>query len=196
MSQLEDGTGTGNRARISANRLYVDSISRTELHSHIEEGETWNISTGEVTLTSANESALLYMKNTGQKSLFINLYVVISGASTGGSGKMPVKIYRNPTAGTIVTTATDVISANINNMNFGSANVPDAIFYSGVEGDTLTGESGILRSQTTADNRLLLGILTSVPIGSSVGISVTPPVANTSMVCEVVLEMFEETHND
>jgi hypothetical protein len=196
MSQLEDGTGTGNRAKIRSNRLHVDSISRTELHSHIDEGKTWNISTGEITLTSASESALLYMKNTGQNTLFVNLYVIISGASTGGSGNMPIKIYRTPTAGTLITTATPVTSDNINNMNFGSANVPDAIIYSGVEGDTLTGESGILRSQTTADNRLLLGILTSVPIGASVGISVTPPVGNTSIVCEVVLEMFEETHDD
>ena len=196
MSQIEDGAGTGNRARVSDNRLHVDSVTRTELHSHIDEGKTWNVSTGEITLTSASESAMFYMKNTGIKDFFVDLYVVISGASTGGSGKMPVKIYRNPTAGTIVTTATDVTSANINNMNFGSANAPDAIIYSGVEGDTLTGESGILRSQTTADNRLLLGILTSIPTGSSVGISVTPPVGNTSMVCEVVLEMYEELHSD
>ena len=100
-----------------------------------------------------------------------------------------IEILRNPTAGTVVSDATAITPTN---MNFGSADVPTADLFSGGEGKTLTGQDDILRSKTSSDSRLLLGILTRLPQGASVGIRVTPPSGNTSMDVESIIEMFEE----
>mgnify|MGYP005829444851 CR=1 FL=1 len=191
---LRDGTGTGNLVKKDEQgRLHTDSVARTELQLSANFGRTWNIGTGNLTLTSANASAVMYLKNTGVKNLHIDLYVILAKASTGGSGDLIIEILRNPTGGTILDSPTSITPTN---MNFGSAAVPVADIYSGAEGDTLTGEDDILRSKTTADNRLLLGIFTVIPQGSSVGIRLTPPPSNTSMDVETVMEVFEEIVED
>jgi hypothetical protein len=38
----------------------------------MERGNAYNFNTGSVTLTSANKSALMYMKNTGTKDIIIS----------------------------------------------------------------------------------------------------------------------------
>lgn len=187
---IRDGTGAGYLSKVdSEGRLHTDAVTRTELQLSANFGKTWNIGTGNLTLTEATSSAVMYLKNTGIRNLHIDLYVVLAKASTGGSGDLIVEILRNPTGGSILDTPTSITPTN---MNFGSAGAPVADIYSGVEGDTLTGEEDILRSKTTADNRLLLGIFTVLPSGSSVGIRLTPPAGNTSMDVETVIEVFEE----
>ncbi len=147
---IKDGTGSGYLSKVdSENRLHTDAVTRTELQLSANFGRTWNVGTGNLTLTEATASAVMYIKNTGSKNLVIDLYVILAKASTGGSGDLIVEILRNPTGGTILSTPTSVTPTN---MNFGSAASPVANIYSGVEGDTLDGEEDILRSKTTADN--------------------------------------------
>lgn len=186
-----DGTGDGYYAKVdSNNNLKTVAITTSEIHDAVHRGKTWNVGTGFLTLTgNATASGLLYIKNTGTKDLFVDLYVFLTRASASGSGDMLVEILRNPTGGTVVDDAIDMAPIN---MNFGSASVPQARMYSGGEAKTLTGEDGILRSLSSASNRLLLGILTLLPQGSSMGLRVTSPSGNTSMDIEAVVEMFEE----
>jgi len=189
-TQLIDGRGTGYRAQINKeNQIETFSVIRSELSSSLDHGKTWNLGTGYLTLTSANASDVLYIKNTGTIPLVIDLYVVLARASTGGSGDLLIDILRNPTGGTVIS---DASLANAVNMNFGSNEQPDALFYKGAEGKTLTGNDGVLRSKTTADNRWLAGILTEIPKGASLGFRVTPPTGNTSMDLEVIVEIYEE----
>jgi len=194
MAQIKDGTGTGMFAKVdSDNRLHTDGISESKLQEALQQGKTWNIGTGFVTLTSANASGLMYLKNTGDKNLNVGLYVFLLKASTGGSGQGLVEILRNPTAGTVVSDAAAVTPTN---MHFGKTDVPDALIYSGGEAKTLTGQDDILRSLTTAANRLLLGISTIIPKGKSVGLRLTPPTGNSSMEVECVMEVYETTHSE
>lgn len=187
---IKDGAGTGNTAAVnSQNRLHVDAVQSSRLRESLDAGKTWNVGTGNLTLTTDTASDVLYIKNTGTPHLIIDLYVVLSKVSTGGSGEMVVEILRNPDGGTVVSDASTITATN---MNFSSSLQPTALMYKGGEGKTLTGHDDTLRSQSTADNRLLLGILTELELGASVGIRLTPPAGNTSMVIETVVEVYEE----
>ena len=189
-TKILDGTGNGYRAKVNVEgQVNTFSVTRSELSSSLEHGKAWNLGTGYLTLTSANASDILYIKNTGTLPLVIDLYVVLSRVSTGGSGDLLIDILRNPTAGTVVS---DANNASAVNMNFGSSEQPNALFYKGGEGKTLTGNDAVIRSKTTADNRWLAGVLTELPKGSSLGFRVTPPVGNTSMDLEVIVEIYEE----
>ena len=193
MTQIEDGTGTSYLARVdSNNRMQTSAVTQTELHDAVHRGKTWNIGTGFLTLTSTSPSTLIYLKNTSDDNLFIDLYILLTRASTGGSGDMLVEILRNPTGGSIVNAGTAIPSSQISNMDFSSANEPDATINFGGEGFTATGESAIMRSLSTASNRLILGILTLIPSGSSVAIRATPPTGNTSMDVETAIEIYED----
>jgi len=191
---LKDGTGSNFEAKVDSDfRLHTDAITQSQLQNSLKKGRTWNVGTGFVTLTNDSASALMYLKNTGDKDLNVDLYVFLTKASTGGSGQGLVEILRNPTAGTVVDDATAITPTN---MNFGSTAVPDALLYSGGQGKTLSGQDDILRSLTTSANRLLLGIVTLIPKGKSVGLRLTPPTGNTSMEVECVMEVFEVGHDD
>ena len=61
-----DGTGTGKEAGVDTNnRLLTNTISE-DISNHVTEyGGKYNINTGNITLTTANESAILYFKKLG-----------------------------------------------------------------------------------------------------------------------------------
>lgn len=192
-TEIKDGTGSGTLAKVDdGHRLYTRAITQTELSHAVVHGETWNAGTGWLTLDTAAQSPLLYIKNIGVNELTIDLYVLLTRASTGGSGEGIVEILRNPTAGTIISGGTTVSATN---MNFGSSNSPEATILSGgASGSfTISGEDDTLRSKVGAENRLLLGIITALPRGASVCIAYTPPAGNTSMDVEAVVEMYEVT---
>ena len=176
----------------SNGRALVNSVSTSKLSDSVSRGRTWNIGTGQFTLTNATASALMYIKNTDSARVYeIDLYVILSGTSTGGTGRALVEVLKNPTGGTLVTAATTVDS--IMNMNFGQSTNPNAsLFKLTAINQTLTGQSSTIRSQMAAGpDRLLLPIVTQLPPGGSVGIRYTPPSGNTSQVVEAVVEMFE-----
>ena len=156
-------------------------------------GNSYNSNTGNITLTSASESAIAYLKNAEPYDMVIASTFVITGTSTSGVGNAYVTIERNPTAGTIVSNATagDVLT----NRNFGSSNMITSLFYKGAEGYTLTGSDGdVLRSIMQATNRVAyeMGSI-FLPRGSSIGVLFTPPASNTSMVVQVAFQFFLET---
>lgn len=193
-TEIQDGSGSGNRAQVdSDHRLHVNSVGRTQLEQAVLLAESYNLSTGSVTLTSANESATFYLKYTGKDPLVIKEFLIILGASTGGSGNGLVKIFKNPTAGTIVSGAVDV-SSNINR-DFSSSNLLDASIYKGAEGNTLTdGEVFAITSRDVFDEPI---VFDAAPIvlrkGNSFGIKYTPPTGNTSQSVVVAATVFVET---
>ena len=69
---IGDGKGKGFTAGVDSNqRLLTQSISfeRPDYFSTV--GQSFNINTGKFTLTSANKSAVLYVKYNGTQSLVI-----------------------------------------------------------------------------------------------------------------------------
>lgn len=186
MAILENGQGTPYPATIDEDgRVHAQTTIENYADTHAFLGHRYNINTGDLTLTSANESALLYIKNNDTKDLVIDSFVYIIGASTGGSGNTEAMLLRNPTAGTIVSDAT-AVSINVN-MNFGSnRTLSNVLAYKGAEGKTLTDGTDALGSIMTAPltNVVTVGKLI-LPNGQSLGIQLTPPSGNTSMKVQI-----------
>lgn len=194
--KIEDGTGGGYSVKVdSKKRISAFSVSVTEEQANAVDGYTFNVNTGTINLTSANKSAVLYLRNNGASDLKLTSIGYLFGNSTGGTGDLALEVVRNPTAGTIVSgaTAVDVVA----NKNFGSSRVLDATAYKGAEGSTMTGGTVALPSLLPGAARsyvIQTGVLV-IPQGQSIGINVTPQASNTSMDVMVFLAVTEQEND-
>jgi hypothetical protein len=131
---LKDGTGKGYNAKVSAdNRVLTESVTLSKAADVSEnDGKTFSVVTGNFVSVTSGESAILYMKYTGEKKLFIETI------RTCGTGVQKWLLYKGTNAGTIVSNATAAVSTN---MNFTSNNVPQFTAYKGADGNTESGGS-------------------------------------------------------
>ena len=179
---IEDGTGTGRKAQVnSGNRLYVRSVSNTEGQEANTDGSAYNINTGYITLTDAVDTPVIYVKNNELRNLYLEAIVFGVQPSTGGvsTEKTYATVIRNPTAGTIVSNATDVDIKS--NRNYGNQNILDADTFKGATGSTLTDGEDHLIIQLSEGNRSFAAINEVIPKGASIAIKIKPPTSNTSM---------------
>ena len=191
MEQIQDGTGKGYLAKVdNDNRLYTKSIVSTEQEHESSNGLAYNINTGIITLTNATKTPVLYLKNNEEFDLIIDTVLYMTGASTGGSGNVLVEIVRNPTAGTIVSGASDV-EMNVNR-NFGSTRSLSVNAYKGATGSTLTDGVKFIESiLSTATQRVAVSVgAVIIPKGSSIAVQITPPTGNTSMATEWAISCY------
>ena len=166
-------SSTGYIAEVnSSKRLQTRSVTVSEQQQRSIDGYGFNLNTGTIALTSANESAVMYVKYTGTKTLHVQSVAVGVGKLGVSSDPVLVKMYRNPTNGTIVTNA--VAGVQFENRNFGTATQLTSDFYKGVKGDTLTGGDLIAQFYANQSNRLFADIDFILPPQTSIGISLTP----------------------
>ena len=166
-------SSTGYIAEVnSSKRLQTRSVTVSEQQQRSIDGYGFNLNTGTIALTSANESAVMYVKYTGTKTLHIQSVAVGVGKLGVSTDPVLVKMYRNPTDGTIVTNAVE--GSQFENKNFGTATQLTSDFYKGVEGDTLTGGNLIAQFYANQSNRLFADIDFILPPQTSIGISLTP----------------------
>jgi hypothetical protein len=115
MSQIEDGAGTGNRAKVTANnRLETFSITETRAADiSLRSGETFILTSDFISLTTTGSfNGLMYVKNTSQDNLFIDKIRI---CGTGSSmGNLQTKMIKNPTTGTLISDANAGISVPAN----------------------------------------------------------------------------------
>jgi hypothetical protein len=182
-----DGTGTGKEAGVDTNnRLLTNTISE-DISNHVTEyGGKYNINTGNITLTTANESAILYFKNNENETYSITGIVYNIGSSTGGSGQVQCDVYFKNSGGTIVSNAVPVdILAN---QNIGDARTLDADAFKGAEGYTQTGGQYAVSSLINPGSRAFIGLGQILcPKGQALSITMTPPSGNTSMIVQCAL---------
>ena len=196
MEQIQDGTGKGNLAKVdNDNRLYTNNVNREEVELAIYLGNGYNINTGLVDITNAStENAICYIENIGSEDIIINEILIILGASTGGSGDGTLKVYRNPTTGTIISNAINVES-NVNR-NFGSSNLLNVKAYKGATGNTLSG--GSVFGSTTRSTASVIDF-TSTPLllktGNSIGLTWSAAVGNTSQSVRIATTLFVRTND-
>jgi hypothetical protein len=185
---------TGEVASVDGNgRLLTESVTLPVGFYETEVGAAFNINTDIITLTTANKSACIYVKNNEAEDLVIENLIYILGNSTGGTGDVRIDVLRNPSAGTIVSTATPV--PIIQNRNFGSAKTLNVDAYKGTEGATFTdGDLAITTILGGAAQRIGLDIGDIVlPNGSSIGIEITPQTSNTSMDIMLAFSCYKVT---
>jgi hypothetical protein len=181
MSKLEDGTGQGYLQKVNGNnQAYTYSVSINEDGEATKTGRSYNINTGWITLTNDTVTPVLYLKNNEVEDLHVTAIAVGFGPSTGGGTIIEdIIAVRNPTAGTIVSGATDV---DINsNRNYGSASVLTVDAYKGATGNTMTDGTDHLLIAQNDGGRAFATIDEVLPQGTSIGIKITPATGNTNM---------------
>ena len=178
MFVLEDGTGTGSKLKVSKeNRAQTDSVTHTSAQQAAEEGRLFQIGAGIVNLTSANESAVLFLRNDADMDLEITNVTISSGLSTGGASGdvLLAKLYTNPSG---LVGGSD---APFVNNNLGSSKLPEGVFTAGAEAATLTdGDLGGAAYIPVA-NFERVELYWILPKGSSLAITIQPPAGNTSL---------------
>jgi len=189
---IKDGTGTGKVAKVTdENRIETASIVEDENAHACVLGDKYNINTGDITLTDAAETTVLYIKNNETNDLVITSFIYNLGATTSGTGDVKINIIRNPTTGDIVTNASAVEA--VSNQNFGSSETFTGDVYKGATADAVVTDGAISVSTRSASNTgrivIALGAMI-VPKGSSVALNYTPPASNSSQKCQFAVACF------
>ena len=196
---ISDGR-THNTLLVDQNNRAHTTATTEPIQDHAcESGAKFNINTGDITLTDATDTSVLYVKNNEDNDLVITSLIYNLGASTGGSGDVLLNVIRNPTTGTIIdTTPTNVdvgtgVSAN---QNFGSNKSLSIDAYKGTTADNTFTDGSVTVTTRSASNtgRIVIALgSVIVPKGSSIGISYTPPTSNTSQICQFAIACFLKT---
>ena len=185
---IKDGS-TGNTARVNKNlQVNTFSVVRTVSEQATQDEESYNINSGLITLTSAAESGMIYYKHNETDSFDVTAIVVIMGPSTGGSTSdtTHVRVYKNPTTGTLISGASAV---NVNsNRNFSSSEtLASSLAYKGATGNTITDGSIHIESLVNPGSRVAFGISETLSKGNSIAVSLEPNDSNTSMKAMIAL---------
>lgn len=182
--KIEDSTGSGRGAKVDSNqRLLVEAVTESEQLESAVRGEAFQVGSGKVTLTSANESAVLYFKNNEKKDLIITAINITSSKQTGSSaGVFTAVIYKS---GTGLSAGT---SASASNNNFGSNKTLDVDITQGQEAATVTdgvASGAFFIQEAEFFNTDVAWIL---PKGSTVAVGVQPGASNSSMTITITIE--------
>ena len=189
---LIDGSGSGDKMKIdSNNRAHTFAVSQTIAEAAASKGDSYNINTKSIVLTTANESCVLYLKNNGDVDIKVLTIGFLFGNSTGGSGDMYMAVTKNPSVGTIISNA-DPMPIN-QNKSGGSSRTLDVDLFKGAEGYTVTnGTEWYYTLLAGSARNYLIGTGSLVlQKGVSMSISVTPQGSNTSMDCSVFLSVIK-----
>jgi len=186
---IKDGTGRGTSAEVTESyKLMTLSVTEAISAHHAFEETAFNINTGNITLTSANASSVLYLKNNDDADMVIESFIYNLGSSTGGSGFTQVQVERNPTSGTVISGGTSFDAVN---RNFGSAKTLTATSKKGAEGSTSSGGTVCLDSIFPSAGRNVISVGAIIlPRGASLAVKVTPPTSNTSQTIQIAVSLY------
>lgn len=160
----------GDKAKVDPQgRLLVASTSFTRYEQASEDGRAFNSNTEYVTLTSAGENGVFYMKNTADSDLIIEAWFWGVENLSGGTptGNPVLRAYFNPTGGTLISEATPVAVVNRNGGS--SETFEEVIAYkaSGT-GKTVTGVTDPVLYQLQGSGRSFGTIRLTLPKNSSI----------------------------
>ena len=189
--QIQDGTGSSKKVKVSSNnRLFVESVTRSEREEEALFGEAYILGSGFVNLTTSGTSAVLYFKNNEDVNLVITRFLIGVKKSSGGTENFITGIiYKNPTS--MVSGTTN--SLILNNVNFGSSNTLNIDSEIGQTGALLAGGSAYLATVAPTENLTAEDASTILPKGSSIGVFITPPPGNTSIEVSIGINLHKLT---
>lgn len=189
--KLEDSTGTGNGAKVdSKNRLHVKSVSTTEPQEQTKQGNSFDIDSALIALTSANPSGVFFIKNNEDVDFVLETLFFNFGPSTGGAGVLLIEVLRNPTVGTLISGGTDIEKRN---RNFGSSSTLNADAKGGAEADTVTNGDRFFDILESPSKQFPIPVDITIPKGSSIAVRITPQTGNTAMNVIVGGRGFKDT---
>lgn len=176
---IRDGKGRGYSVGVnSKNRMLVRTTSVQQCLKSTFEGKYYEAATGKITLTTANETGIIYVKNGMDDNLLVidRVFWDIWGSTGGGTAGGTIRYYRNPT----IAGGTDIVPYST---LFSELNLADGTFKKDLS--SITGDvwwTGYIAPQTSVE--LVEGRMT-LPAGYSWGLSVAAPAGNTSMAVSV-----------
>jgi hypothetical protein len=187
MSEVIKSGDSGKTLRIdSKNRALAFSIVESESVSASLDGNTFFITTTNLTLTTANMSFVLYIQNTDTVDWVVTELTQSYSVSTGGAGGFILNQFHvGPTGGTLLTAGTPAIPVNLNT---GKSTISlDATAIYGAEGSTVTGGFGVNPGMIHSDSVRVpfSGGPIVIARGTSLAFGVQPPAGNTSMQAKV-----------
>ena len=184
---IEDGKGSGKLAEVDKrNRLQVGSVSNTAGQKAAENGDFYQIGAPLITLTTDSESAVLYLKNDGDSDIKITDVIIFCDTTTGGSGMVELRLYRQPTG---ISSSTPTVPLNT---NFGSANALEATAEFGAEGSAVSGGTFVANTLVRSEERSQFPLSWILPRGTAIAITAVPPTGNTSMRIGGIINGFIE----
>jgi hypothetical protein len=189
---IRDGTGSGNLAKVNDfNELLVRSVTESGEVSANQKGNAYNLNTGIINMTDADETTMFYMKNNEKTDFVITAVVVGLWNSANGDGlDMYATFVRNPTTGDIIS-GTDV---DINsNRNYGSQNTLLADVKKGASGDTKVNGDDHIIVRVSEESRSFITIDERLPQGASFAVNIQPPTGNDGMNAYVAVIGYLET---
>ena len=169
---IEDGTGKGFSAGVdNQNRLFTRSITESEFDKATRTGNAYNINTLFFLVTGSTEAPLLYLKNNEEKTLTLAAWFFATSGASSSNGI--IKMFPNPTSGTIIDSGTDVEAVN---RLIGSSNTLDADIKRGGDSFTATGygTNPVLYQPQGATARGFGTIQIGIEPGSSVVVNYDP----------------------
>jgi hypothetical protein len=186
---IENGVGNGNKLQVNGrNEAKVFAITETEDQSAAELGDAYNINTGEETFASSTSSAILYYKNDEDTDVVIEAVALGFKNSTTTDSHLAVYVVRNPTAGTLISAATDVdMNGNRNHGSSKTQKTTSLAYKSTAQNQTFTDGDDIILLYASTEGRLFAPINLEIPRGSSIGIRVES--ASLATTCYAALIM-------
>ncbi len=189
--QIIDGTGTGNRVGVNSNKqMKTFAVSQTENQQATKKGNSYNINTGIIGLTSTTESGVMYFKNdeppvNGESSFVIDALAIGIDNQGTQAGACIITLVKNPTSVSF-STAVDMKE----NRNFGSSNElsTTTLAYKGAEGATVTGGDDIAIFFQNAGTRGYYSIDMEIPKGSSIAVKIDTQTTagTTNLYCAII----------
>jgi hypothetical protein len=188
---IKDGS-TGNIAKVDLNkRIHTASVTEPQSDHACDTGieQKYNINTGDITLTNATKTTVLYIKNTGDDDLVVTALIYNLGNTTSGTGDVKIDVIRNPITGDIITNANNcAVGPDVSaNQNFGSTNTLTGLFYKGATGETAVSDGALTVSTRSASStgRIFISLGSVViPKGASMAVDYTPPTSNSSQIVQ------------
>ena len=187
---IQDGTGTGYRAKVTNdNKLTVDSVETTAESLASLNGDSFNISNDIIDITSDAETALIHIRNTNSEDWVITRVYFHFGGTTGGVGRGEFSMITNATEGTLISAGSTVTAVNA---NLGSAKLLVGEFLQGVTGSTITNGSEFLRTiiPSFTSRHIIPFDSVIVPPGASLSLTFKPPAGNTSLKAQLGVNFF------
>ena len=187
---IQDGTGTGYRARVTNdNKLTVDSVETTAESLASVNGDSFNVSNDIVDITSDTETALIHIRNTNSEDWVITRVYFHFGGSTGGVGSGEFCMTTNATTGTLISGGAALTPVNA---NLGSAKLLVGEFLQGTNGSTITSGVEFLRTivPSFTSRNIIPFDSVIVPPGASLSLSFKPPAGNTSLNAQLGVNFF------
>lgn len=185
MVQIVGGNNPGNVVHVDGEgKIQARAVSITEQSSKSLFGDTYNLNTGKITLTSDVNTPVFHFKNDAEdKPMVITRVFVTFLTSTDGVGEVVAAIESGVSGGTLLTGGTEV---DPKNFNFGSSKTPAATFIVGATGLTFSGGIEVPNFLFTGDNQRQTIPFDAIilPRGASATFTLIPPPGNTSMVVQ------------